>query len=123
MKFGVHFLGGEHANRGRKQPVDRAAQIVRGNRIFDAERRYLGERVDSCVGPPATRHVHRFAFHPADNLLQNALDRRQPGLHLPTVKGPAIVGEQNPDAAHYAGREPGFTTGSPWLQSGHSSGR
>ena len=66
--------------------------------------------------------MYRFAFHIADNLFQNALDGRQPRLHLPAVKGSAVVGQVNADAAHQAGREPGLTTGSPCRQSGQSSG-
>ena len=53
----------------------------------------------------------------------SALDGGQAGLHLPAVKRAAIVGELDADAAHYAGREPGLTTGMPCRHSGHSSGR
>ena len=67
----------------------------------------------TCTGLP---------FDSGDDLFQRALNRGQSGLHLPAVEIGAVVSQRDPDAAHQAGREPGFTTGIPCSHSGHSAG-
>ncbi len=123
MKIGMHLPGGEYADGGRQQAVDGAPQIGQRDGVFDAERRHLPEGVYPGIGASAAGHVHRLALHAGDDFFQQALDGRQAGLHLPAVKRGAIVGELNADAAHYAGREPGLTTGIRSRHSGHSSAR
>ncbi len=81
------------------------------------------ERMHAGIGASAAGHVHRLAFHAGDDFLQQALNGGKAGLHLPAVKRAAIVGEVNANAAHYAGREPGLTTGSALPAKGQSSGR
>ena len=98
-------------------------KLSSGIGIFDAERRHLRQRMYTGIGASAAGNVHRLAFHVGDDFFQQALYGGQTGLHLPAVKRAAVVGELDANAAHHAGRDPGFTTGTPSRQRGHSSGR
>src|ERR1035438_529693 len=83
----------------------------------------LFRSVHPGIGTPAAGHVHRVALHGGEDFLQQTLYGGQTGLHLPAVKRAAVVGELDANAAHYAGREPGLTTGTPSWHRGQSSGR
>src|ERR1044072_8783930 len=122
MELRINLLRREHPDGVRQQAIDRAAQIVERNRVLDAERRHLSERVNPCIGAPRPGHVHRAPLHPRNDVLERPLDRRQSRLPLPAMKRRAVVRDLDLDAAHYAGREPGFTTGMPAWHSGHVSG-
>src|SRR5271157_6394548 len=122
MEIGIDLLGREHADGGRQQAVDGAAQVVRGDGVLETERRHLIERVHAGVGAARPGHVHRGAFDCGENFFERALNGREPGLHLPAVKRRAVVGQMEADAAHQFGREPGFTTGMPRRHRGHSPG-
>src|ERR1035437_926850 len=122
MKIGMHLLGRKHADGGRQQAVDGAPQIGQRDRVLDAERGHLGQRMDTGIGASAAGHVHRLALYGGNDFFQQSLYGGQTGLHLPAVKRAAVVGDMDTNAPHHAGREPGLTTGTPSRQSGHVSG-
>ena len=42
--------------------------------------------------------MHGLAFHRADDFLENTLNSRKPGLHLPAMKLRAVVSERDANA-------------------------
>ena len=63
MEVGMNLFGREHPDGGRQQAVHGAAQVGERDRIFDAERRHLRQRVHSGIRASGPGHVHRPAFH------------------------------------------------------------
>src|SRR5207244_7315487 len=66
--------------------------------------------------------MHRLLLDLRHYGFERALNRRESRLYLPAVKVRAVVGQRHADAAHYVGRDPGFTTGTPCAHSGHAAG-
>lgn len=81
----------EDANVWGKKSVHGPAKIVGRNRVRDIESRYLTERVDSGVGAARTHHMNPSSLDTRENLLENALNRGQTRLDLPTVVRSSVV--------------------------------
>src|SRR5437879_3325597 len=66
--------------------------------------------MDPRVGPSRTIHAYPGALDFSQRMLHRALDRRESGLHLPSVVRSPIVGQRHAYAP--AGRNVGWT---PWF--------
>ena len=121
VEIAVNLFGREYPDGGRQEPVDGAPQVGDRDRVGDGEGSHLFEGVHPGVGAARAGYVHREAFHVGENLFEAALNGGQTGLHLPSVKRAAVVGQFDLDAAHHAGREPGLVTGMPRAHRGHFS--
>ena len=88
------------ANRLRQKAIHGAPEILHRDRIFDAHRRDLRQRMHACVRPPRARYLHRPAFDGADYFFENALNCRQTGLYLPAVEIRAVISDLKPQSPH-----------------------
>lgn len=104
VKGGIGFGGRKHADLPRQQPVQRAAEIVHGNRIREVEGGDLRQGVNTRVGPAGAGDENQAPFDFRQNVLKYPLDGGETGLDLPTVKVRSIVGDRDTDAAHAGGR-------------------
>lgn len=93
MKGALHRFGFGDTNRWGEGPIERATQIVRRDGSLQAETCDLGESVDAGVGAAGTLRERGFSRDAAESCLELALDGGQAGLHLPALKGGAVVGQ------------------------------
>ena len=121
-RYSSGFGDVKYVNVERQQTVDGFAQVVHGDGIDQSECGHLSQRVDSGIGAPRPGHMHWLPLHVRNNLFEDALNGRQSGLYLPSMERATIVSQVDANAAHYAGREPGFSTGIPSWHRGHCSG-
>jgi hypothetical protein len=98
MKIRVHLFHLHDSDIFRQKPVDRFPQVVAWNRIFECESGYLGDGVDSSVGPAGPRHVHRSFLNPAYDVLEHLLDCWKSRLDLPSFICGPVVGYKYADA-------------------------
>src|SRR5262245_1987814 len=86
MEFWRYVFHRQYPDCRRQEPVDRALQVWQWNGIRKRERRHLRQRMHTCICAARARHHHGRALDPTHNLFQDALDRRQLGLYLPTME-------------------------------------
>src|SRR4051794_8693970 len=99
MESAVRLAHGKDAYRSRQPPVHSASKIIDRNAIFQRNGGYLSIGVNTGIGAPGSGHFHGLAFYLADDILQNALDARQAGLHLPSVELRSVVSNVETQAA------------------------
>ena len=92
VKLEGRVVGLDHANRRRKNIVERLHQIARGHRRFGHERGYLCESVNPGVGAPRRLRQNLFAGHPSNSRGECALDCGSIRLYLPSGEFRAVIG-------------------------------
>ena len=87
----------------RQETIHRTPEIIWWNWILKTDGGHLGKRVYTSIGAAGRDNLYGFSLNAPDDVLKNALDGRQSGLHLPAVKPGSIVGDFEAEAAGLVG--------------------
>jgi hypothetical protein len=100
VKIRRRFFDVTDANRQRQQPVDRATEIVNGNRIVQRNGSNLRQSMDARIRAARPFDMHRPALNGPNDGFEDALDGEQIRLYLPAVKIGTVVGDVKLKATH-----------------------
>ena len=114
-------IGLQHADAVGKAGIQRSHEAWSVDRTPEGEAGDLAERVDARVSTSSAGHNDFAVIEPCQRLLQQTLNRHARGLPLPSNEGGAVVGQRDLECHRGAGREPGFTIGTPCAHKGQLS--
>ena len=102
VEFGWGVLGGEDADAGREEVVERAEEVCGRDGGGEDAGGYLAECVDAGVGAAGALRENAFAGDAVEYVAEGALDGGQAGLDLPAVVWGSVIGEGELPVGHDA---------------------
>ena len=122
MEVGFNLFDGQDPDVDWKHRVQRARERTLVESVQNGRAGHLAEGVYARIGASRAMDRRERPLYRREGVFEHPLDRNAVRLALPADVISAVVLNRELERARGHTREPGFTTGTFFAQSGHTSG-